>query len=341
MREKKMLVLLMMLALGGMLAACGDGGGKHEDADADADVPTDDVQPDDVQPDDVQPDDVQPDDVQPDDVQPDDAVEEDVVEEDAPATAQVSGRVWLYVPSVGTYATNPQSGATVIAEAASLTPVADYTVTTANAGCDTWWSSGTPFDCGEFLIDDIPHGTQMILRARHTETTYPETLSRIFNVDDAGHEVLVLVDPELITGLMTAWGYTLNAEDGCVVGLLVRNVNPDPVYEPTGTDTCPGDETKCELYGFVGNATVAVEPMPDCLDCMQTVYFDSADYTSTARTSTDPAQSLFFIANVPPLGVSEPYTLTVTSGTDSFAPVTFAVEAGNITYLLILPVPGD
>jgi hypothetical protein len=339
MREKKMLVLLMMLALGGMLAACDDGGGKNEDADAD--VPTDDVQHDDVQVDDVQPDDVQPDDVQPDDVQPDDVQPDDVVEEDAPTTAQVSGRVWLYTPMMATqYSTNPQPGATVIAEAASLTPVADYTVTTSDAGCDDWWSTGEPFDCGEFLIDDIPHGTQMILRARHTETTYPETLSRIFNVDDAGHEVLVLVDPELITGLMTEWGYDLNEEDGCVVGILVSNVNPDPVYDPAGTDTCPGDPTQCELYGFIGNATVAIDPVPTCTDCNQLVYFDSADYTSTARTSTDPAQSLFFIANVPPLGVDDPYTLTVTHGTSTFTPVTFAVEAGNITYLLIIPTAG-
>ena len=190
-----------------------------------------------------------------------------------------------------------------------LTP-ADYTVTTLTDNCTDWWSTGDPFDCGRFTIGDIPTGTVMMLRAEPSGTENPDTISRLFNVDDAGHEVLVL-------------------------GILVETVNPDPTY---GTDACPeGDPAECELSGFVGDATVAWSPEPTCTDCMDLVYFNSSSYSDTSRTSTDPAQSLFFIANVPVAGADDPYTLTVTHSSHTFDNVQFAVEAGTVTYLLIIP----
>lgn len=336
MMKKKILFILLAFVVGGTMASCnGDDGG---DEDVDADVPQEDIPSEaeiDVPPD-VPTEDVPVDDVTPDE---EDTVEEDMIEEDAadvPVTAEVSGRVWFYAPMMSTFTAEPTGGLSVIAEASGLTP-ADYTVTTSTTNCEDWWSTGEPFDCGRYSIGDIPAGTVMMLRAQPSDSGDPDTISRLFNVDDAGHEVLVVVDQELINGLLTAWSITQNPDYGLVVGILVETVNPDPTYSPTGTEDCPDNPAACELSGFIGDATVDVSPDPTCTDCMDLVYYNGSDYTDTSRTATDPTQSLFFIANVPAVLADDPYTLTVTHGSHTFDSVQFAVEGGNVTYLLIIP----
>jgi len=329
MMGRKFLVIFMALVFGSFMASCNGDNGEDEDGDADVqqeDIPS--------EADAEVPPDIPVEDVPVEDIPAEDIPAEDIPSEDIPVTAEVSGRVWIYSPMVDSYSADPAGSIEVTAVAAGLVP-ADYTIETADENCDDWWSLEATFNCGRFAIDNIPTGTEMMLRAKPNVGTDPETISRIFNVDDAGHEVMVLTTQSLIDALMTAWSFTPNADYGMVVGILVENVNPDPAYG--GADYCPTDPSDCELSGFIGEATVEVNPMPTCTDCMQLVYFDSVDYTVTTRESTDPAQSLFFIANVPPQGTDSPYTLTVTHATRTFENVDFAVEIGNVTYLLLVP----
>jgi len=312
MTARRTRLLIMAFAVVALSARCGGGGGGN-DTDADADVQVDDVPPADG-----------------------DAVDTvddtlDAADVEVPETVTVSGQVWAYSVAVGTsYSADPIGNVQVTVLGDGITP-GDLTANTLTANCDDWWDLGEPFDCGQFAIEGVPTGAEIMLEVSAPSTDNPDTISGIFVAEPGVHRILVLVTQELIDAMLTTWSMTQDAGDGMVVGLIAQNLNPDPVYDTGTTDACPDDPSDCAVSGFIGEATVA------CTGCDDIVYFDSADYTNTDRTSTDPAQSLFFILNVPPSDMSTPNTISVTHATYTIADVDFAVEAGNITYLLLMP----
>lgn len=305
-------ILVLALAVVALSARCGgNGGGNETDADADAE----DVTPADGEdtPAEVA----------------DDVL--DAADVEVPETVTITGQVWVYSLTMSTtYTVEPIGDVEVTVLGDGITP-GDLTATTGTAHCDDWWDLGTSFECGKFEIADVPAGAEIMLEVAATSTDDPDTLSEIFVAGPGIHKVLVLVRQDLIDAMLTTWSMTQDAGDGMVVGLLAENLNPDPIYELGSTSACPDDPSACAVSGFIGGATVA------CTDCDEIVYFDSDDYTNTDRTDTDPAQSLFFILNVPTSEMSDPNTLSVTHSTHTIGDVDFTVEAGNITYLLLMP----
>ncbi len=255
----------------------------------------------------------------------------DAADVEVPETVTISGQVWSYSLMMGTtYYTEPVGGVQVTVRGDGITP-GDLTATTLDTNCADWWDLGTPFDCGKFTIEDVPAGAEIMLKATAPDAGDPDTLSGIFVAGSGMHQVLVLVDQDLIDAMLATWSKTQNAANGMVVGLLAQDLNPDPIYEMGNPSACPDAPSACTVSDFIGEATVA------CTSCSEIVYFDSADYTNTDRTNTDPAQSLFFILNVPASDMSTPNTISVTHASIAMDDVDFAVEAGNITYLLLMP----
>lgn len=346
MKGEKLIIILLILVFGGFSAACN---GNGDDADADADVQQEDMPaeaeadtPVDVPPDEAVDD--MPSEVEPDPVE--DPVEDSI--EDSPAdmtelpeTWELSGRVWHYYPALYTYSADPMGGATVRAESGLIDPE-DFTVTTATDDCGMWWNLGEPFDCGTFTISGLPTYYEsallgLVFRASPPGETGPDTLSRVIYASDNSHQVIVLVQQELIDGLLGEWEITQDSDKAMMVGILVETVNPDPIYEMGNDEACPATEAACELSGFVGSATVAFTGTG--LSDLDVIYLSSEDYTDTSRTDTDPAQSLFFVPNVPVAAPVEVNTVSVTSSTHTFADRQFLVEAGTITYLLLVADP--
>lgn len=330
-------IALLVLAVTVFMSQCGGNGDGEEDADVveQADVPEEEEEADaevDV-PADVPPEEgveEEPAEDVPEDV-PTDEVPEADVPVDGPETVSITGQVWSYTLMVGNqYYTEPAGGVTV------SVPGTEVTAVTGTGDCDSWWNSGASFDCGKFTLESIAVDSSIMLKVEPSDEGNPYTISEIFTPVGGEHKVLVLVSQELINAMTTAWGITQEAGNGMIVGLLAQHVNPDPIYG--GTDGCSEESPEnCAVYGFIGDATIAITP--DISDQAQVVYYNSSDHTDTSRTSTDPAQSLFFVLNVPPRDSSDPYTIEVSSGEFSFDTVSFAVDADSVTYLLLMPSP--
>jgi hypothetical protein len=82
--------------------------------------------------------------------------------------------------------------------------------------------------------------------------------------------------------------------------------------------------------------TITPDPGSSALDSDYTfVYLNSQNFLDLSRTSTDPAQSVFLAANLPPRSAASPYQLTVTAEGRTLAPLRFAIQADVATYVLV------
>lgn len=293
------------------------------------DVPSPDVPPPDV-PDIQTPDvpDVQTPDV-PDVPGPDAAADADAGAP-PPETVTVSGVVWRYscmfcdVPDVldGAYSMEPAGG--VVVEVVGLAE--PLRTTTSEDHCLDWWVPDVESTCGTFTLE-VPRGAFVALRAEdpgefpEPALSYYPTLGPLFLADDDGQQLLVLAQRHLASALLAAWGIPADPEAGLVAGITAVL---DVAAELPFTE-------------LVGGAEVAFEPAVADPD-YRLVYFDSEDPASAARTTTDPAQPLFFAANVPPRGADAPYHTSVTDDEYAFGSVPFAVAPGTLTYLPLSPI---
>jgi hypothetical protein len=252
----------------------------------------------------------------------------DVPTDEAELPLVISGRVWLYDVDLSgaepriTYELAP--GITVTAVGDGLAP-GEFQGVTDSYDCDEpWLSEGEVISCGKFWIEGIDDETQMLLKAEPEESTDPYTIGHTFVAGEETYHLLVMASRSLVDATVAAWGASAwDSGKGGIIGVLAENVQDVDPYQ---------------ISGFIGGATVEITPDPGAGgdgDYIH-VYYDSTDITNTARTSTDAEESMFFALNVPPRDASDPYTLTVTSSTHTFETVTFCVEAGALTYLLLI-----
>lgn len=246
-------------------------------------------------------------------------VAEDVTADIPQSVITVSGRVWGYEKAMQTYTYSPVGNIDI----STHSLVQDLSVTTNDKDCDDWWDKET-FECGSFIFKNIPKGSKEFYMEAKGKEGYPACLSQNFSADSDIYTFLVLVHESLIKAVSTLWNIPWNADRGLVIGLIVEGINP---------------QTSPPITGFVGDAVVDIKPLPDNKD-FQVVYLDSSDTSKKDRTSTDPAQSMFFLINVDPTQ-SDTYTVTIKHKTYTFPATAFHVEAGKITYLLIVRNPGD
>lgn len=233
----------------------------------------------------------------------------------------ISGQIWSYsLMWEGTYYIEPAGGVSVTAISKDLDPD-KFTTTTSSKNCLDWWQLSS-FECGKFTIEDIPQDTLMMLKAKANDETDPDCLSKIFNAtEENNYQIMILATKELVEYLTKEWNITLDSTKGIVVALLAKELNPN---------------SPVPISGFIGGATVTIDPLPDNKD-FRLIYFNSKDFKDTSLKSTDPEQSLVFMLNVPVKNMDSPYTIKVNHDTYTFPSEKFAVEAGNITYLLLLP----
>ena len=230
----------------------------------------------------------------------------------------VQGRVWKYmatgIPGKA-YTYEPVGNIEV-----SLLPDSTkaITTTTDDKDCSMWWTKDK-FNCGSFFFDVKQNNIksyELAITDNIPKSTYP-TRSQIF-YDRNLYTFLLLIDKGLINAAQKLWNINWDHKYGLVIGLIVNKVDP---------------EKNPPIQGFIGNATVQLNQPPNNKN-FQIIYFDSSNIANTHRTSTDPAQSLFFMVNIP---TSQTYTLTVKHEKYEFKPVQFTPTTDHITYLLITP----
>ncbi len=231
-----------------------------------------------------------------------------------PEGLTVAGRVWGYSVATGKdYTYFPMAGITISTHGLAK----DLTTTSVDKDCATWWND-KQFACGSFVFKGIPRDGRTFYLTATGMDGYPDCISQDFTANDSFYTFMVMAGQALINGVSTLWHIPWNDNRGLVIGLIADGVDP---------------QQSTPVTGFIGDATVAIKPVPDNKD-FQVVYLDAQDIKNTGRKSTDPAQSLFFLINVSP-AQAKTYTLTVKHKTYTFPATTFHVESGKVTYLLI------
>jgi hypothetical protein len=296
-----------MLFIAAMLvfqAGCNGGENGHEE-DGDAEDAADTAQEDLL-------------DVEGDDMESEDIVAEEV--EELPSEVTVVGRVWNYFSSGMTVEYDyPMDQVTVRAYGAGADPLAE--ALTDIESC-TPWDPPDPYTCGYFEME-LAGGARAMLRATDNYG-FKDTLTQIFTASPGTVRIIVMTAENLITLVETTWSVTVDASKGYVVGIVARtsgDVHAEPFTE------------------LIESASVEITPSTDFGDDAVLVYYDTSDPTNMDRTSTDPDNPIFIALNIPPRPFDDPYTITVSHPTHSFNPVSFAVQADVLTYLILSPVP--
>ena len=239
---------------------------------------------------------------------------------------EVKGTVWRYAcmfcdagMGSGQYYMEPM-GAAVI-ETVGLAEAIE--TTSSNEDCASWWVPGSDAMCGQFTLK-VPKGAKLALRASAPDDA-PQSdlgllpgLGSVFVAGEQPYHILVVAQQQLVTTLQTAWGIEAAPDTGLLAGIVSKW---DPSANPIYTE-------------FIGGATVQLEPAA-AADSL--VYFDSADPKSTKLEATDAKQPIFFVSNLAPKGVDDPYALKTQGGGYLYDQVDFAVEAGAITFVPIAP----
>jgi hypothetical protein len=252
----------------------------------------------------------------------------DASDGEEPSMHGVWGRTWIYLYSPSS--TPPiYSGLagdiTVTLDGEGLAP-GDFTDITDSYDCnEPWVSEGNVISCGRFVLPEVPPGiNEVMLRGAPREATDPPSISKIFDPVNESYQLLVLVSQDMIDAALLAWGgLEQDAASGVIVGVLAENLQDVDPYQ---------------ISGFIGGATVGIDPDPqvEAGGDYLLVYYNTANPADASLTSTDAEESLFFAVNVPPRDMSDPYTMSVSSSTHEFQPARFAVEAGTVTYVLLI-----
>ncbi len=248
----------------------------------------------------------------------------------------VRGVVWRYYCMFcnpdnieGTYYMEPAGGVAVRTDGVSVYDGGERTTVTSEDGCSDWWVPGAQAACGQFEVR-VPRGSRVSLVADgedpvpgDPETGHHDGRSILLRPESDTFVVMVLAQRQLVSTLATAWKVTPDPAKGMVVGLAAR-MDPDSQY----------------LFSdFQADVTVSLTPAPANADFRQ-VYFDSKTPASTARKGTDPAQPLFFAANLPASQGAGDYTAKATGAPGStlgFDPVNFRIAPDTLTYVPASP----
>ena len=222
-----------------------------------------------------------------------------------PGTTDIEGRVWLYRPS----------------------PTTDFlytwswgsNVNVATAGLQKEISTRTNWE-GRFALPKVPVGETIYLRASGIEGA-TNGCSQVFTVEKDQLILLVMATDALVTAMAEAWGVAIDPQQALLCAVAA---NWDPNQDPP-------------ITAFIGGVTVSLTPEVQEQD-FKLVYFDPTNVSNTARTSTHPAQSLIFGANVPVSSTQKStYTLSAQHATHQFENIKLPAEANTLTHVVIAP----
>jgi len=237
---------------------------------------------------------------------------------EGPEMVEVWGRVWNYYVSGNTLEYDyPWNEVSVAALGAGDQQLGE-TVTDVYS-CSPWDPSD-PYMCGTFSLP-LAQGLEVMLKASNN-SGYMDTMTGIFAVDHGDVQVIVMIQEPVVGLLSSMWGSILDPDKGHVVGIVATTSNDigAPPFE-----------------SFIGAATVEITPSDGFGEDFLMAYYDADDPSNLKADSTDPALPLFVAINLPPRGFDDPYDLMTAHDTHQFAPVSFAIQPGVLTYLIVSP----
>ena len=235
-----------------------------------------------------------------------------------PEPVEIKGRIWSYFVAGMTLMYDfPYASFTVTAYGADGAALEQ---TESSDDCQPW-NPTYPYQCGTFSLS-LDAGLSVALKATGVQG-FMDTLTRVFTVQPGANQLIVAVDEDVVDLVSMMWGSSAQAGTGHVVGVFAVPAS-DGVFDSP-------------FSSFIGDASVLIEPAADLPQEFELVYYDPLDPTNKNLTDTVEEMPVFVGLNLPPRPVGDPYTLTIFHPDLTFDPVSFPVQDGVLTYLVLTP----
>ncbi len=235
-----------------------------------------------------------------------------------PEPVEIKGRIWSYFVAGMTLMYDfPYESFTVTAYGADGAALGQ---TESSDNCEPW-APTYPYECGTFSLS-LEEGLSVALKATGVQG-FMDTLTRVFTVQPGANQLIVAVDEDVVDLVSMMWGTTAQVGTGHVVGVFA-------VPASDGVSDSP-------FSSFIGDASVQIQPDVELPLEFELVYYDPLDPTNKTLTATVEEMPVFVGLNLPPRTVGDPYTLTISHPDLTFDPVSFPVQDGVLTYLVLSP----